>query len=189
MRLSISLPISLLLILLASASASGYPAAGFPWPWPREPRTTTIIDLLSSNAEFGPLLKALQRAALIPLINTSQNITLVAPISNAIDDFDGDLSQDLLKYHILNGSILSNMVKDEIVVESILKMNPKDNRSMGVGVKIEREGDRGRGQGILKIGGVARVVKSDWEATNGILTGESANGRRSTSCRQVNADT
>ena len=72
-------------------------------------------------------------------------------------------------YHILNGSVLSSMVEDEVVVESILRMDPKDNRSAGIGVKLQREGDRGRGQGVLRIGDVARVVKSDWEANNGVV--------------------
>jgi len=60
------------------------------------------------------------------------------------------------------------MVEGEIVMESLLTMDEKDNSSMGVGVRIERQGDRGRGQGKLMMGGVARVVKSDWEANNGI---------------------
>lgn len=139
----------------------------FPWPWPRRPRTTTVIDLLSSNAEFSPLLKALQQNALIPLLNSSENMTLLAPTSDAMNDFEGDVTRDLLMYHILNGSVLSSMVDEEIVVESLLKMDPKDNTSLGIGVKIEKEGDRGRGQGKLRIGGIARVVKSDWEANNG----------------------
>jgi uncharacterized surface protein with fasciclin (FAS1) repeats len=141
----------------------------FPWPWPHRPRTTTIIDLLSTNAEFGPLLKALQRASLIPLLNASENVTLIAPIADAMNDFKGDLTRDLLLYHILNGSVMSTMVEDEIVMESLLKMDAKDNSSLGVGVKIERQGDRGRGQGALLMGGCARVVKSDWEANNGVV--------------------
>jgi len=88
-------------------------------------------------------------------------------MSDAIKEFDGELTRELLMYHILNGSVLSSMVEDEIVVESILKMDPKDNTSLGIGVKIERQGDRGRGQGLLRIGEIARVVKSDWEANNG----------------------
>ena len=88
-------------------------------------------------------------------------------MSDAIKEFEGDLTRELLMYHILNGSVLSSMVEDEIVVESILKMDPNDNTSLGVGVKIERQGDRGRGQGLLRIAGTARVVKSDWEANNG----------------------
>jgi uncharacterized surface protein with fasciclin (FAS1) repeats len=144
---------------------------GYPWPWPHRPRTTTIVDLLSTNAEFGPLIKALQRTALIPVLNAADNVTLLAPISDAINEYEGDLRQELMKYHILNGSFLSDMVEDEVVVESILKMDPKDNTSAGVGVKIERQGDRGRGQGLLRVGGCARVVKSDWEANNGMFRG------------------
>lgn len=92
----------------------------------------------------------------------------------AFEEFDGDVSRELLLYHCLNGSVLSDMVEGEIVMESLLRMDGGDgrdggtaNRSKGVGVRIERQGDRGRGQGKLLMGGMARVVKSDWEANNG----------------------
>jgi uncharacterized surface protein with fasciclin (FAS1) repeats len=169
MKLSQSLSLAVLYASIVSSSTLIDQVQGFPWPWPNHPRTTTIIDLLSTNAEFGPLIKALQRTALIPILNASENVTLIAPISDAIENFEGDLTRELLLYHILIGSVLSSMVETEIVVESLLKMDPKDNRSLGVGVKVEREGDRGRGQGSLKIGGEARVVKSDWEANNGVI--------------------
>jgi uncharacterized surface protein with fasciclin (FAS1) repeats len=165
MRLSRSLSVALFGASLVSSAATLVDQDG--WPWPHRPRTTTIVDLLSSNEEFGPLIKALQRAALIPVLNASENVTLIAPMSDAIKEFDGELTRELLMYHILNGSVLSSMVEDEIVVESILKMDPNDNTSLGIGVKIERQGDRGRGQGLLRIGEIARVVKSDWEANNG----------------------
>ena len=172
MRLSRSLSLALLSASLVSCSqlldqpSEHHPESLFPWP--RRPRTTTIIDLLSTNAEFAPLLRALQRTQLIPLLNASDNVTLIAPIADAFKDFDGDLNRELLLYHCLNGSVLSSMVEGEIVMESLLTMDEKDNSSMGVGVRIERQGDRGRGQGKLMMGGVARVVKSDWEANNGI---------------------
>jgi hypothetical protein len=166
MRLSRSVAIGL---LCASNVASEFVSQdGYPWPWPHRPRTTTIVDLLSTNEQFGPLIRALQRAMLIPVLNAADNVTLLAPIADAMNEFDGDVTKELLMYHILNGSVLSDMVEDEVVVESILKMDPKDNTSLGVGVKIEKQGDRGRGQGILWVGGCARVVKSDWEANNGM---------------------
>jgi uncharacterized surface protein with fasciclin (FAS1) repeats len=165
MRVSNSLSLALLYASLVSSSTLIEQVTGLPWPWPHQPRTTTIIDLLSTNEEFGPLLKVLQRTDLIPLLNTAQNITLVAPVAKAF--VDADVSQELMLYHILNASVLSEQVKGEVVFESFLKMDSKDNASVGVGVKVERQGDSGRGQGVLKIGGVARVVKSDWEANNG----------------------
>jgi Fasciclin domain len=166
MRLSRSISIALLTASLVSSTLTDQ-VQGFPWPWPNHPRTTTVIDLLSTNEEFGPLIRALQQTALIPILNASENITLIAPIADAINGFNGELTRELLMYHILKGSVLSSMVDDEIVVESILKIDPKDNTSLGIGVKIERQGDSGRGQGKLKIGGIARVVKCDWEANNG----------------------
>ena len=169
MKLSQPLSLAVIYASIVSSSTLIDQVQGFPWPWPNHPRTTTIVDLLSTNVEFGPLIKALQSTALIPVLNTSENLTLVAPLSDAIENFEGDLTRELLLYHMLKGSVLSSMVEKEIVVESLLKMDPRDNRSLGVGVKIEREGDRGRGQGPLKIGGEARVVKSDWEANNGVI--------------------
>src|SRR5579862_1630765 len=162
---------------------------GWPWPWPHRPRTTTIVDLLSSNPEFSPLIKALQRTALIPILNASENVTLIAPIAEAMNAFEGDITRDLMMYHVLNGTILSDDVKDEIVVESILKMVSKDNISHGIGVKVQRQGDRGRGQGKLLIGEQARVVKSDWEANNGIHNHLRANKRGDSSRRQPITDT
>lgn len=183
MRLSRSLALALSCASVLSSATLADEAGSHIWPWPSRPRTTTIVDLLSSNAEFGPLIKALQQTALIPLLNASDNVTLVAPIADAFEAFDGDVTIDLMMYHILKGSVLSSIVEDEIVVESVLKMDPKDNTSRGLGVKIEREGDRGRGQGVLKIGGVARVVKSDWEANNGVSMSDRADSRGCPSCR------
>ena len=168
MKILRSLSLTALYASLVSSSTLLEQVSGFPWPWPNHPRTTTVIDLLSTNPEFGPLLKALQRTALIPTLNSLENITLIAPISDAIESFEGDLTREILLYHILKVSVLSGIVDKEVVVESLLTMENRGiNKSVGVGVKIEREGDRGRGQGLLRIGGSARVVKSDWEANNG----------------------
>lgn len=164
--MSRSLPLALASATLASSSALVGQVTGFPWPWPHQPRTTTIIDLLSTNQEFGPLLKVLQRTALVPLLNTAHNITLVAPIAKAFEG-DVDVSAALMMYHILNASVISSMVDTEIVFESFLRMDARDNSSSGVGVRVEKQGDSGRGQGLLRMGGTARVVKSDWEANNG----------------------
>ena len=177
MRLSRSLSLALFSATLVSSSQildqpSNNPSSLFPWP--HRPRTTTIIDLLSTSPEFTPLIRALQRAQLIPILNSADNVTLIAPIREAFEVFGGDVSRELLLYHCLNGSVLSDMVEGEIVMESLLMMDGGNdgndgngNVSRGVGVRIERQGDRGRGQGKLLMGGVARVVKSDWEANNG----------------------
>ena len=175
MRLSRSLSLALFFATLVSSlqvldQPPNNPNSLFPWP--HRPRTTTIIDLLSTSPEFSPLIRALQRAQLIPILNSANNVTLIAPIREAFEAFGEDVSRELLLYHCLNGSVLSDMVEDEIVMESLLTMDGGDggnaNASRGVGVRIERQGDRGRGQGKLLMGGVARVVKSDWEANNGI---------------------
>jgi len=166
MRVSRSLPVALFYATLVSSSTLVEQVTGWPWPWPHQPRTTTIIDLLSTNEEFGPLLKVLQRTALIPLLNTAPNITLIAPIAAAFDDDNIDVTRRLMMYHTLNASVLSSMIEGEIVFESLLRMDERDNSSLGVGVRVERQGDSGRGQGALRIGGTARVVKSDWVANN-----------------------
>jgi uncharacterized surface protein with fasciclin (FAS1) repeats len=170
MRLSLSLVLSLLATIVSADQATQtVEDEGWPWPWPHHPRTTTIVDLLSSSPEFGPLLKALQRTALIPILNASENVTLIAPIADAMNAFEGEITRELMMYHVLNGTILSDGIEDEVVVPSILRMDPNDNSSLGIGVKMQKEGDRGRGEGKLRVGERARVVKSDWEANNGSL--------------------
>src|SRR5436190_564219 len=119
MKILRSLSLAALYASLVSSSTLIEQVSGFPWPWPNHPRTTTVIDLLSTNPEFGPLLKALQRTALIPTLNSLENITLIAPISDAIESFEGDLTREILLYHILEERVLSKIVDKEIVVESL----------------------------------------------------------------------
>src|SRR5271163_4196037 len=106
MRLLPSLAVTLLstCTLVYSSSLANHEDS-FPWPWPTHPRTTTIIDLLSTNEEFSPLIKILQRTALIPVLNAAENVTLIAPIAEAIAEFDSDITRELMMYHILNGSV------------------------------------------------------------------------------------
>lgn len=70
--------------------------------------TTTIIDILSSSAQFSIVLSHLQRHGLIPLINEARNITFFAPSNDAFLDVPSEaVTEDLLRYHILNATFLT----------------------------------------------------------------------------------
>ncbi|KAG7838148.1 hypothetical protein KL943_000224 [Ogataea angusta] len=68
------------------------------------PPTTTIIDILSSNANFSKILLSLQRSDLVDYINELQNVTFLAPLNLAFpdDQFYLDLSQNDVSRHMID---------------------------------------------------------------------------------------
>lgn len=85
--------------------------------------TTSIIDILSSSAQFSTLISHLQRLDLIPVINEARNITFFAPTNNAFLDIKkADLTRDRFLYHILNTTFLSqNLLENE---EKSIEIHP-----------------------------------------------------------------
>lgn len=58
------------------------------------PTPSTIIDILSSQAQYSYFLRQIQRNGLIPIINSLENVTLLAPINLAYSGFDEELGVD-----------------------------------------------------------------------------------------------
>jgi hypothetical protein len=48
--------------------------------------TSTVVDVLSADADFSTLVRLLQRAKLIPALNRLENTTLFAPTNDAFQD-------------------------------------------------------------------------------------------------------
>lgn len=55
------------------------------------PTPSTIIDILSSQAQYSYFLRQIQRNGLIPIINRLENVTLLAPINLAYSGFEEEL--------------------------------------------------------------------------------------------------
>jgi uncharacterized surface protein with fasciclin (FAS1) repeats len=132
--------------------------------------TTTIIDILSSTPEYSILLKYLQRTGLIPLINQSRGATLIAPINSAFYRLQGysshnedlaAISRDLLLYHLVNSTIVSEDVASDTIVQSYLEsehIQPSSSRGMPVFISPVKSGNTTTG---LIVNGMAKVVELD----------------------------
>lgn len=71
--------------------------------------TTSIIDILSSSAEFSIILSHIQRLGLVPLLNQARNITFLAPSNDAFLDIESELvTEHQILYHILNTTFLTS---------------------------------------------------------------------------------
>ncbi|ANB11997.1 hypothetical protein AWJ20_225 [Sugiyamaella lignohabitans] len=85
--------------------------------------STTIIDILSASPEYSILLHYLQKHGLVNLINQSRNSTLLAPVNSAFYQLEEDgatVTKDLLLYHFLNGTVVSDNVTSDVVLQSHL---------------------------------------------------------------------
>ncbi|KAA8915139.1 hypothetical protein TRICI_002708 [Trichomonascus ciferrii] len=111
----------------------------------------TIIDVLSGSVQYSTLLRHVKRLGLVPLINETRNLTLVAPVNSAFAGVgDGEITEQLLLYHLLNGTVLSTAVDKEAVVDSL-------NAGQSVLVSKNSEGE-------LKFNKKSTVVEPDVNA-------------------------
>lgn len=79
--------------------------------------TRSIVDVLSSNAEFSDLVRLLQHHELIPFINQIWNSTLLAPVNSAFVGLDKDtITRDQLLYHLVNATVYSDDISAKTVV-------------------------------------------------------------------------
>lgn len=105
------------------------------------PDTATIIDILSSSAEYSLLLHQLQIHGLVPLINTARDITLLAPVNSAFQEIGSlAISKDLLLYHIINGTVATSDVTDKSIYSSC-RLSPNTQIQEGMPVLLEKKED------------------------------------------------
>lgn len=111
----------------------------------------TIIDVLSGSVQYSTLLRHVRRLGLVPLINESRNLTLVAPVNSAFAGVDDvQITRERLLYHLLNGTVLSSVVDKEAVVDSL---------NAGQSVMVSKNKD-----GLLKFNKKSTVVDPDVNA-------------------------
>lgn len=130
-------------------------------------QSTTIVDLLSAEPKFAPLVHALQRHMLIPALNLEQNITLVAPSDLAFAR--GQLiTRELLSYHVLYGASLLQNITTPSIRETHLEFTsystPPTSWSAGVWTVPPSDKDGNE----WSIGGVP-LQKLNWVADNGVI--------------------
>ena len=123
--------------------------------------STSIVDLLSSSIDYYPLLRAIQRARLVPILNKSRNITFIAPNEKAFRDGGAVPSREQLLYHIIQAPVRvsSSYGVYYTRLDAIFDVN---ETQIALGSPV-----------ILKNGqiGNVTVTKQDWNASNGIVQG------------------
>lgn len=105
------------------------------------PDTATIIDILSSSAEYSLLLHQLQIHGLIPFINTARDITLLAPVNSAFQEIGTlAITKDFLLYHIINGTVATSDVSDKSIYSSC-RLSPNTGITQGMPLLLEKKDD------------------------------------------------
>ncbi|KAG7920671.1 hypothetical protein KL905_003305 [Ogataea polymorpha] len=71
------------------------------------PPTTTIIDVLSSNANFSKILLSLQRSDLVDYVNELENVTFLAPLNLAF-------AEDKLYLNLVKNDVSRHMIDQPV---------------------------------------------------------------------------
>ncbi|AOW01388.1 YALI0B08096p [Yarrowia lipolytica CLIB122] len=136
------------------------------------PESRTIVDVLAETGQFSILLRHLQRHQLIPFLNTQRNITLVAPDNGAFAQFGGQVTRELLLYHILNGSATFEnstdgshvylTALDHVPVDVVVSHKKETMAVNGVAV-VETDLLAGRQRGIVQVLDSVLELPSTWQ--------------------------
>lgn len=136
------------------------------------PESRTIIDVLSQTGQFSVLLRHLQRHELVPYLNTQRNITLVAPDNGAFAQFGGQVTKELLLYHILNGSAAFENTTDgshvfltaldHIPVDVVVDHSKNTMQVNKVDV-VELDLEAGKQRGIVQVLDQVLAIPSTWQ--------------------------
>ncbi|ODV81293.1 uncharacterized protein CANTADRAFT_46442 [Suhomyces tanzawaensis NRRL Y-17324] len=105
-----------------------------------KPTPSTLVDILSSQAQYSYFLRTIQRHGLIPKLNTLQNVTLLAPINLAFAESDiagMDTPDQLLRY-IVDQRFRVGYLSDQEVVFNTL-YNVLDTKRYTISVSPDWE--------------------------------------------------
>lgn len=81
--------------------------------------TDTIIDVLSSSAQYSELLHHIQRVGLVPEVNQMRNVTMFAPVNSAFYNIPNEMiTREFLLYHFINQTVTSDEILADMVVTS-----------------------------------------------------------------------
>ncbi|KAF9978154.1 hypothetical protein BGZ73_003535 [Actinomortierella ambigua] len=131
-----------------------------------------IVDLLSTDPAFGKLLRHLQQNRLVPILNNLPAVTLFAPTNNAFQKWDDEgrvITRDILLYHILPETILTDQFKDGQLLETMLiKAGYLGDNNEGQRVAVAKQSWRPGRRSAWTIGD-AELLKKDWLSSNGAI--------------------
>jgi len=128
------------------------------------PATGTVVEVAENAGTFTTLLAALEAAELKQVLMGEGPFTVFAPTDDAFAKLPGgtvesllkpqnlEKLQSILKYHVVSGRVYSDAVVEAETVETLAGM----------------DADISVSDGTVMVGG-AGVVKTDVEATNGVI--------------------
>lgn len=97
------------------------------------PTPGNIIDILSSQAQYSYFLRHLQVKGMVPLINSLENVTILAPINSAFIDGNIDFKADLFLRYIINQKVRVGWLgKDEVIYSTLYPLNKHDNYTVSI---------------------------------------------------------
>ena len=126
-------------------------------------KTSTIIDIASSNGSFNTLVAAIKAAGLVDVLSGDGPFTVFAPTDAAFEALppgtvesllkpeNKELLVKILKYHVVAGDVPSTAIKPGQV--ATVEGRPVDITVSGNTIKVNK----------------ATVIQADVKATNGII--------------------
>ncbi|KAG0250979.1 hypothetical protein DFQ27_009116, partial [Actinomortierella ambigua] len=131
-----------------------------------------IVDLLNTDPAFNRLVAALQKHRLIPVVNGHATVTLFAPTNNAFQKWDAEgrtVTREMLLYHILPMTVLTDRFKDGQLLETMLvKAGYLGDHNEGQRVAVAKHSWR-PGRHSPWVIGDAELLKKDWVCDNGVV--------------------
>ncbi|KAK6462851.1 hypothetical protein DFJ63DRAFT_175957 [Scheffersomyces coipomensis] len=96
---------------------------------------STIIDILSSQAQYSYFLRHLQRNGMVPIINSLHDITLLAPVNSAFSSLEAikQLDNNQLLRYIVNQKFRVGYLDDnEVYFNTLYRMSAEKNYSISI---------------------------------------------------------
>lgn len=104
------------------------------------PTPSSIVDILSSQVQYSYFLRQLQRQGLIPLINSLENVTILAPVNSAFVDGPIETDSQLLLRYIINQRVRVGWLGyDEVIYSTYYQLNDHDNYTVSVVPNLENK--------------------------------------------------
>ncbi|GMM30022.1 hypothetical protein DAMA08_027670 [Martiniozyma asiatica (nom. inval.)] len=97
---------------------------------------SSLLSLLSSNSNYSQLIQILQHSDLIDYVSELEDVTLLAPINDALDKSKRTISKKELKKMIINKPLHSNDINGVTIFETLLTSVDDDNNRLDLKVPI-----------------------------------------------------
>lgn len=132
---------------------------------PPETSGKTIVELAVDNKDFSTLVAAVKAAGLVETLSGKGPFTVFAPTNAAFEKLPKEAVADLLKPENkdkLAAVLTYHVVAGKVTAADVVKLKAaKSVQGQSIEIKVE--------DGKVKLNGSSTVVKTDIDATNGVI--------------------